>query len=65
MLSRLGQLSTYAVQLKGDADAARRERPGMSGQKIRLAIPVSPSIVTNTAALVLLDQHNTDDRYCQ
>jgi hypothetical protein len=24
--------------------------------------PVSSSIVTNTTALVLLDQHNTDDR---
>jgi hypothetical protein len=37
----------------------------MSGQTIRLAIPVSSSIVTNTAALVLLDQHNADDRYWQ
>jgi hypothetical protein len=27
-----------------------------------LAIPVSSSIVTNTTTLVLLDQHNTDDR---
>src|SRR5690242_14413912 len=59
------QLSTDAVQRNTDADAARRERPRISGQTIRLAIPVSHSIVTNTMALVLLDQHNTDDRYCQ
>jgi hypothetical protein len=32
------------------------------GQTIRLATPVSSSIVTNTTALVLLDQHNTGDR---
>jgi hypothetical protein len=60
--SRLRQLSTDAVQHNrgtpmGAAGAAEDLGPDM-----RLVIPVSFSIVTNTTALVLPDWDNTDDR---
>jgi hypothetical protein len=60
--SRLGQLSTDAVQRNRGTPMRRSGAAEDLGQTIRLATPVSFSIVTNTMALVLLDQHNHRDR---